>query len=331
MPETLNFSSNVRAMVVKKVGEHLQEIAEQIRAEGIQGVETVVENGVPFDLIDKHATERDVNVIIMGAGKPGNGSPFRLGTTAARIRRKATKPVWIVKPGASPQINKILCPVDCSESSGRALKNAIHLSREFSTKLTVLTVLQGLPDNYQRFSEVADEAEEASTKKQVPHFDQFLANFDFHNVSWNKVIRYGEPYREIVAVAHETKSDLLVMGAVGRTGFSQILIGGVTRRVAQEMPCSIVTVKSEHAIQLRLDAEIADIMANLNQAQELLEHGLPEEALSQFQHCIANNTMYALAWEGLAAAHRRLGHEKEAEKCIDKGEIHRSANREQSD
>lgn len=317
MPGTLDFSSSVRSMVGKKVGEHLQEIAEQIRAEGIQGVETVVENGVPFDLIDKHSTARDVNVIIIGAGKAGTDGPFRLGTTAARIRRKATKPVWIVAPGASPQINKILCPVDCSESSGRALKNAIHLSREFSTKLTVLTVLQGLPENYQRFIEVGADAEEASTKMQVPHYDQFLANFDFHNVSWDKVIRYGEPYREIVAVARQTKPDLLVMGTVGRTGFSRILIGGVTRSVAQEMPCSIVTVKSEHAIRLRLDAEIADIGAHLKQGHELLEHGLPEEALIQYQHCLAKNTMYSPAWEGLAAVHRRLGHEKEAENCAE--------------
>ena len=315
MPGTVDFCSNVRGMFMKKVDDRLQEIAEQIRAEGIQGVETVVDNGVPFDQIDKHATERDVNVIIMGAGKSADGGPFRLGTTAARIRRKATKPVWIVKPGASPQINKILCPVDCSKSSGRALKNAIHLSRRFPAELTVLTVVQGLPDYYERFGEVAAEAEEASAQEQLPQFEQFLGDFDFHDVSWNKVIRYGKPYREILAVARETKSDLLVMGSVGRTGLSRILMGGVARRVALEMPCSIVTVKSEHAIRLRLDAEIADIAAHLKQGQELLERGFPEEALSQFQHCIAKDMMYAPAWEGLAAAHRRLDHEEEAEKC----------------
>jgi len=315
MPGTVDFCSNVRGMFVKKVDDRLQEIAEQIRAEGIQAVQTVVDNGVPFDQIDKHATERDVNVIIMGAGKSADGGPFRLGTTTARIRRKATKPVWIVKPGASPQINEILCPVDCSKSSGRALKNAIHLSRRLRAELTVLTVVQGLPDYYERFGEIAAGAEEASAQEQLPQFEQFLGDCDFHDVSWNKVIRYGEPCREILAVARETKSDLLVMGSVGRTGLSRILMGGVARRVALEMPCSIVTVKSEHAIRLRLDAEIADIAAHLKQGQELLERGFPEEALSQFQHCIAEDMMYAPAWEGLAAAHRRLDHEEEAEKC----------------
>lgn len=318
MPATVDFDAHVRAMFEEKIGDRLQEIADQIRAEGIHDVETVVDHGVPFYQIDLHATQRDVNVIIVGAGKSAHGGLFRLGTTTARIRRKATKPVWIVKPGVSPQISKILCPVDCSKSSGCALKNAIHLSREFPAELTVLTVVQGLPDYYERFGEVATEAKEASAREQLPQFERFLGDFDFSDVHWNKVIRYGKPTREIVATAHETKSDLLVMGSVGRTGLTRILMGGVSRRVAQEIPCSIVTVKSEHAIRLRLDAEIADTEAHFKQGQELLEHGLPEEALSQFQYCIAKNAMYASAWEGLAAVHRRLDHEKEAKSCTEK-------------
>ena len=103
MPGTVDFCSSVRGMFMKKVDDCLQEIAEQIQAEGIQGVETVVDNGAPFDQIDKHATERDVNVSKWGAGKSTDGGPFRLGTAVARISHKATKPVWIVKPGASPQ------------------------------------------------------------------------------------------------------------------------------------------------------------------------------------------------------------------------------------
>jgi nucleotide-binding universal stress UspA family protein len=318
IPGAVDSSSEVGAMVMKRVGDQLQRIADQIRAEGIGGVETIVEHGVPFDQIDMQATQRDVNVIILGAGKSSQGSPFCLGTTAARIRRKASKPVWIVKPGVSSKISKILCPVDFSKSSGLALKNAIHLSREFPAELTVLTVVQGLPDYYERFDDVVEEAEETFAQKQLPQFEQFLEDFDFHDVHWNKVIRYGKPAQEIVAVAGEIKADLLVMGTVGRTGLARILMGSVTRKVAQGMPCSIATVKSEHAIRLQLDAEIADIEVHLKQGQELLEHGLAEEAMSQFRHCIAKNRMYAPAWEGLAAANRRLNHKKEAKNCAEK-------------
>ncbi len=318
IPGTLNFSSDVRAMVEKKVGEHLRKTVEQIRAEGIQSVEAVIENGVPADQIDQHAMRGDVNVIIMGAGELGNGKPFRLGTVTARIRSQATKPVWAVKPGVLPRFSKILCPVDCSESSGRALKNAIHLAREFPAELTVLAVNQGLPDYYEPFGKAAAVEVEPFTEEPLPQLDPFLAHSDFHNVCLNKVIRHGDPVRQIVTTAHETKADLLVMGSVGKTGFSKLWIGGVTRKVAQEMPCSIVTVKSEHAVRLRLDAEADGIKAHFKQGQELLEHGFPEEAMSQFQHCIALNSMHAPAWEGMAAAHRRMAHLKETSKCTEK-------------
>ena len=318
VPGTVDFCSNARDLFAKKVHDRLDEIAEQIRAEGIQTVDVVVDSGVPFDKIDKQATQRDVNVIIMGAGQSTDDGPFRLGTTTARIRRNATKPVWIVKSGSSPQINSILCPVDCSESSGRGLKNAIHLSRRFSAKLTLLTVVQGLPNYYERFGEVAAEAREAFAQEYLSQFERFLGDYDFHQVNWSRLVRYGEPYREILAVASETKSDLLVMGSVGRTGLSRILMGSVARKVAQEMPCPIVTVKSEHVIRLRLDAEIAAMQENLKQGHELLEKGFPEEALGQFQHCIAKDMMCAPAWEGLAAAHRRLGHEEESQECTER-------------
>ncbi|MCP4511153.1 MAG: 2Fe-2S iron-sulfur cluster binding domain-containing protein, partial [Fuerstiella sp.] len=49
-------------------------------------------------------------------------------------------------------------------------------------------------------------------------------------------------------------------------------------KVTRELPCSIVTVKSEHAIQLRLDEEHTDVEACLKQGQEFLEQGFPEEA-----------------------------------------------------
>ncbi len=320
MPTTVNVHANVRAIFVDKIGGHLKQIAEQIRAEGIPSVDTVVEEGVPFEHIDLHATQRDVNVIIMAAGTSGDGGSVRLGNTTARIRRKAAKPVWIVPPGSSPQVNKILCPVDGSKSSGRALKNAIHLARRFPAELTVLMVVQGLPDCYDRFGQVAVMAEQASAREQLPQFEQFLAEFDLQDVTWNKTIRYGKPYQEILNAARETHSDLLVMGSVGKTGFSRILVGGVARRVAQEIPCSIVTVKSENAIRLRLDAEIAGIEANLKQGFELLEHGFPEEALDQFQQCSAKDMMYAPAWEGLAASYRRLAHGEKAESCTKRAE-----------
>jgi lipopolysaccharide biosynthesis regulator YciM len=95
-----------------------------------------------------------------------------------------------------------------------------------------------------------------------------------------------------------------------------MLAASVAEKVAGRIPCSMITVKSEHAIRLRLDAGVADIRAQCIQGQELLKKGFPAEAVCQFEQCIAQDGTYIPAWEGLAAAYRRLGQEKNAERCL---------------
>ena len=124
--------------------------------------------------------------------------------------------------------------------------------------------------------------QEAHAKAQEAELDRLLRDFDLSDVRWHKVLREGKPDEEILAVAIETEADLLVMGSGGRTGLARMLAGSIAERVAGKMPCSMITVKSEHVIRLRLGAEVADIRAQCIQGQELLKKGFPAEAVCQF-------------------------------------------------
>jgi universal stress protein E len=322
IPGNVDFSSQYGAMVREKVQERLEEIAARIRAAGFEAVETVVENGVPFDQITRLAAARDVNVIFVGACQRSEEGFISVGTTAARLRRAAAnRPVWMVKPGSPPRLTQILCPVDFSKASGRALRNAIHLARSFGAELTVLTVAPGSSTSYEGLGDIDADVQETKSQPEPTRFDPFLREHNFHDVTWKKMVRKGDPTREILKAARETQSDLLVMGSVGKTGLTRILIGGVARKVARQMPCSIITVRSEHVIKLQLDAEIADVRARLKQGLELLERGFAQEALAEFQQCIAKDMLFATAWEGLAAAHEHLGHPEEAKRCEEQARL----------
>jgi len=305
----------------------LNETAQKLEGEGVRRVEPVLESGLEFVQIDRYARRHDVNAIIIGAGEPGGAGQVYLGTTAARLRRKSSKPVWIVKPGIKPPISRILCPVDFSNASGRALKNAIHLARRFQAQLMVLTVVQTMPREYE-WAAGTGAAGEEQPPFQVPEFDAFLALQDFHAVDHQKVIRQGRPREEIVKVAVETGAELIVMGSVGRTGISRMLVGGVARRVAQEMPCSIITVRSEEPIRLRIEEEISEVDVNfcaskkkgmrcdrLEQGQELLAEGFPEQAAEHFRDCIREYDLCPHAWQCLGQARARLGDAAGAEEC----------------
>lgn len=310
--------------------DRLDAIAQQMVAQGVRHVESVLLDGAEFDEIDRYAEQQRVNVIVIGAGEMSGSQQVFLGTTAARLRRLASKPVWIVRPGATLPIRRILCPVDLLPASSRALKNAIHFARAFDAELTVLTVTQSpLSDSGDvlELREVFVDRPPESPEPHLPAFDKILANLDFHQVRCEKVIRQGKPQREVVRMAREIEADLIVMGSAGRSGLSRMLIGGVARRVAQEMPCSIITVRSQEPIQLTdceampLDAEICASHPSGRECErfqygmELLRQGLAEEAAMHFQTCVLEYSLCANAWGRLAEANARVGRPDEAQRC----------------
>ena len=305
--------SGAAAMIKTDVEEELRDAESRIRQQGVETVHTVVDFGVPFYQINHQADEAEVNLIIMGARKEAGEGPCALGTTAAGVRRTAQKPVWAVKPGTAPAIRKVLSPVDFTDASGRALQNAIHLSRGFEAELTVLWVA-GSSSSSRSAERATAQSGGAGEEREQNLLDRFTSEFDFHNVNTKSVIRQGKPHDEILKVCNETQTDLLVLGSVGRSRLTRMLVGGVGRKIARQMPCSMVTVRAESAIRLRLDPESADLEAHFKLGHELLALGFPEEAGTQFRYCIAKDNLHAPAWEGLAVAHRRLGQDAEAKR-----------------
>ena len=274
-------------MVKTNVTEQLQKIQNNCSSEGIPVQQAEVVIGTPFEKIIQEADLRDVNVIMMGSGDKTSTDKFQLGITAERVMRWSLKPVWVVQRSNIPPLKRILCPIDLSESSRRALKNAIHLARRFHAALGILYVIQPVPGYYLSLNQkAAKQQQEKYAKQKHDQFERYLKDFDFHNVQWTKLVKQGEAHEEIINVAHEIKSDLMVMGSVGLTNNPRIFIGKVAEKVTRELPCSIITVKSEGIIKLKLDVLMKDIENCFRQGNELLEQGFPEEAKSQFDHCL---------------------------------------------
>lgn len=304
------FYSSALALKIAQhtVMQELERIQEDMISEGIESPPIILEAGSPFVHIIQQANFSDVNLIMLGSGEES-----RLGITAEKMMRKANKPVWVVKAGVQPSIKKILCPVDFSKPSHRALSNAIHLARRFQAKLTVMHVVQSLSGFYLNMAQKSAIGQETFAAEQQARFERFLQTFDFYNVHWNMLITQGKPDQEILNLARQLESDLLIMGTVGQNDHPRNLMGSVTQKVIRQLPCSIITVKTESVIQLHMDHEIADLEAHFQRGKELLENGLPTEAMREFHHCIDKDILFAPAWEGLAAALERLGLEEQAE------------------
>ena len=311
-------SKLVMDMLNKTTRDQFKAIRKKISLSGVKTVEPVIATGSHSEQIVQLAETRDVNMILMGSGEKESDERFKLSPTAEKVIRKSNKPVWIMKPGMTSSIKRIICPIDFSEPSRRALKNAIHAAREFQAELTVLTVIAPLTDNPLGPDGQLTSEQQLIAEVQTSRFDNFLKEFDFHDVKFLKEIYQGKPYREILKRIKAHKSDLLVMGTTGKTGLSRILKGSVTEKVTWEVPCSFITVKTENVIRLRLETNIRDLETNFRESKQLLAKGFAKEALHQFQHCLNIDCLYIPAWEGMAAVHERLGHKEKAQNCRDK-------------
>jgi len=229
------------------IRERLYDLSKELTKAGVRAVESVVEVGVAFDQIIQASERLDVNVIVVGSGDHAEPGAGRVGVTAERLMRKASKPVWVVKAGGAPVFKRMLCAVDFSDPSRRALANAVHLARTFQAELTGLHVAESLPELHVSTGTIPAEAQSNYQRQERRDFDAFLKDFDFTDVTWTKTVRQGGAHLEILKLAREWSADLLIMGSVGRTGLPRILLGSVAGKVIRELPCSIITVKSEHA------------------------------------------------------------------------------------
>jgi len=306
-------------MVKTNVVNELNKIEKRLASDGIKVEKKVVVQGVPSVDIISEADRIETNVIILGSGgKEVDEEPVP-GLTAERVMRRSKIPVWIARRGSGPPYQRILCTVDLSASSTRALKNAIHLARRFEAELTVLYVIQTIPSFYLSLSKKVAEreaAKQAEAKRE--QFTRFLKDFDFHQVQWRAEVKQGDADKEILAAVRHLNSDLLIMGSAGLGSNPRIQLGRVTEKVMRRLPCSLVTVKAQDLIQLNLDYQVTSLQTHMKQGTELLENGFPEEAKSQFQICLDLDVMYGPAWEGLAGVYQRMGQEKEAENCKEK-------------
>jgi nucleotide-binding universal stress UspA family protein len=307
-------------IVKNNIKQLLDNLKKNISDEGITTADPILSTGVPFDQISTYAVLHDANIIVLGAGETYESEKYRLGITAGRIIRSSKKPVWIVKKGAQPQLKKILCPVDFSDSSARAraLKNAVHLARQFDCQLSVLHVIKPTPAIYWKMTKVIREEKKKAREYIISQLDQFLKKTDLYQVKWEKVVKEGNPAEEILAFISMWQPDLTVMGTAGRSGVERFLIGSVAEKITRDLPCSIVMVKSDAPIRLKMDDRITTIDSCMKQGRQLLESGFSEEAAQRFEYCIANDLMFAPAWEGLAASYNRLGREEEAKECLER-------------
>ena len=158
-----------------------------------------------------------------------------------------------------PRYARILVPVDFSPASRAALEHAIFLAERLHAKVDVLHVWQ-TPDALR--AEELPLASYGIERGIGPHArgqaERMLADFvrpyrdagaDLHTD-----LVFGHALAVIRKKAEDGWYDLIVMGTLGRTGLSRLLLGSVAEELVRTAPCPVLTVRADESRPERMTA-----------------------------------------------------------------------------
>jgi nucleotide-binding universal stress UspA family protein len=139
-------------------------------------------------------------------------------------------------------IRRILCPVDFSEPSTRAMEHAVRMASFFDATVRVLHVVPTMFDAIEPVLIAPADAPEGPREKAVRELAAFVEPFHEWHVPIEQSVCLGSPAQGIEAAAADLPADLVVMGTHGRSGFSRFIFGSVTERVMHRVPCPVLAI-----------------------------------------------------------------------------------------
>ena len=143
------------------------------------------------------------------------------------------------------EIRRILCPVDFSDYSRRALDHAIAIARWYESTVTGLHVFSPAPVAAWGPGPVVFEPivlTAVDRERLLADTKKFIEAETAPGVAIEAVVREGNTAAEIVNQATNMSADLLVIGTHGRSGFERLLLGSVTEKVLRQARCPVLTV-----------------------------------------------------------------------------------------
>jgi len=199
--------------------------------------------------IVEHARQGQADLAVMGTHGRSGFERWVLGSVTEKVLRKAQCPVLTVPrsaPDAEPGVfHRILCPVDFSSSSLLGVEQALSLAEATKASLTLLHVVQWMAEQELREHRHFD----------VPEFRAYLYRDALRQLralvpdaarNWcepREMVAFGKPWRQVLQLAANDCSDLIVMGVNGRDAMDLLLFGSTTHHVVREATCPVLTVR----------------------------------------------------------------------------------------
>lgn len=141
-------------------------------------------------------------------------------------------------------IRHILCPVDFSDFSRRALDLAFALAVRYRAEITALHVdVPSLPPTAAFPESPAILSPDATSMEQLrAELACFVAPSRTPDIPLRMAVTQGDPVTTILLEAEVLSADIIVMGTRGMGGLERWVLGSVAEKVLRKAPCPVLTV-----------------------------------------------------------------------------------------
>ena len=212
------------------VNERLDEIAGDLRSTGWE-VTTGNHKGRPGSMIVATADDVDADMIVLANQGHGATSEVVLGSVATDVLERSHRPIFLFCADAiddpqsietTPLWDRLVCPVDFSDASTKALEWTKEIA---SAEWTPVVLLHAVDDRYHG---------ERETQKRQARLDKIVEDLrekDLSDVAREIIV--GPPKKMVAEAGDHYPGALFVMGTHGRGWLGDLMLGGVSRAVAR--------------------------------------------------------------------------------------------------
>ena len=212
-------------------------------------VETELRKGEAAEEIVGAASEREADLIVVGARGLGPVAETLLGSVSRSVLRKTDVPVLVAKSiRERAHTNRLLVATDGSDGGQAAVEEAIELGRELGAALTfvyvrpaVLPVLgdpyyqKGLTEEFARARAALDSATAAAATEGIEADSELLE---------------GDPAEEIAGLAKWRNVDLIIIGSRGLGRIAGALLGSTSHGVVRRADRPVLVARKRVAGKL---------------------------------------------------------------------------------
>lgn len=216
------------------------------------GYEITLVIGVPLHEILEHAKSLHADLLVAGIAGEGENS-VGAGSVSSKLARKSVIHVLLVRTGQSQPFQKIVACVDFSDHALRVLALTRELALHDHASVDFLHVWQDLGSMLPVMGPFGESGLSLANATMAPRdelitaiHEQLHAFIQTHaqGLTHTEVLHEDRKTgRGIADHSRESGADLIIIGALGRTNLSYLLLGSTVERVLIQSACSVLVVK----------------------------------------------------------------------------------------